>query len=156
VLVAEACNDLGLTEQALESWRLALEKLPACQLRNEVILRLSQRYEEEGQYQNAQLLLASFNDGNTDTAMAARVHTAELALAERDPEKAIRLCRNIIDSTDNANIERQALRVMGQAYEAQENYQAAVSCFAGILPAEDSSTSDPTRNAEPSVQHGGH
>lgn len=156
VLVAEACNDLGLTEQALESWRLALEKLPACQLRNEVILRLSQRYEEEGQYQNAQLLLASFNDGNTDTAMAARVHTAELALAERDPEKAIRLCRNIIDSTDNANIERQALRVMGQAYEAQENYQAAVSCFAGILPAEDSSTSDPTRNAGPSVQHGGH
>jgi type II secretory pathway pseudopilin PulG len=88
--------------------------------------------------------------------MAARVHTAGLALAERDPEKAIRLCRNIIDSTDNANIERQALRVMGQAYEAQENYQAAVSCFAGILPAEDSSTSDPTRNAEPSVQHGGH
>lgn len=156
VLVAEACNDLGLTEQALESWRLALEKLPACQLRNEVILRLSQRYEEEGQYQNAQLLLASFNDGNTDTAMAAKVHTAELALAERDPEKAIRLCRNIIDSTENAGIERQALRVMGQAYEAQENYQAAVSCFAGLLPSEDSSTSDPTRNAEPSVEHGGH
>ncbi len=112
VLVAEACNDLGLTEQALESWRLALEKLPACQLRNEVILRLSQRYEEEGQYQNAQLLLASFNDGNTDIAMAAKVHTAELALAERDPEKAIRLCRNIIDSTENAGIERQALRII--------------------------------------------
>lgn len=156
VLVAEACDDLGLTEQALEYWRLALEKLPVCQLRNEVILRLSQRYEEEGQYQNAELLLASFNAADTDTAMEAKVHTAELALAERNPEKAIRLCRSIIDATDNAGIERQALRIMGQAYEAQENYQAAVSCFAGMLPAEESSPSDPKRNAEPSVQHGGH
>ncbi len=142
VLVAEACDDLGLTEQALEAWRLALKKLPSCHLRNETVLRLSQRYEEEGQYEEAQLLLSGLSDHSSETSIIAKLHTAELALDEKDAPQAIRMCRAIIDSTDDVAIERQALRIMGRAYESQNLYEAAVTCFAGMLPQDNASAPD--------------
>ncbi|MFO0978570.1 MAG: tetratricopeptide repeat protein [Planctomycetaceae bacterium] len=156
VLVAEACDDLGLTEQALDAWRLALKKLPPCQLRNEAVLRLSQRYEEEGQYEEAQLLLTGLNDHSSETSIIAKLHTAELALDEKDTAQAIRMCRAIIDSTDDVAIERQALRIMGRAYESRNLYEAAVTCFAGMLPPEDASTPE-TKGGHMSSDHsGGH
>lgn len=156
ILVAEACDDLGLTEQSLEAWRLALKKLPPCHLRNEAVLRLSRRYEEEGQYEEAQLLLTGLNDHSSETSIIAKLHTAELALDERDPKQAIRMCRAIIDATDDVAIERQALRVMGRAYESQNLYQAAVTCFAGMLPSDDSALPNTNGGHQSSDHSGGH
>lgn len=156
ILVAEACDDLGLTEQSLEAWRLALKKLPPCHLRNEAVLRLSRRYEEEGQYEEAQLLLTGLNDHNSETSVIAKLHTAELALNENDPKQAIRMCRAIIDATNDVAIERQALRVMGRAYESQNLHHAAVTCFAGMLPSDDSSLPNTSGDHKSSEHSGGH
>ena len=69
-------------------------------------------------------------------ALQAKLRSAELSLEQNQPEDAIRTCRLLIDATDTPQLERAALRIMGRAYERKKNHQAAIYCFAGMLPEE--------------------
>ena len=135
VLVAEACDDLGLTGQATDAYLLALRKLPPSWLRDRTVLRLASRYQEDHEFEEARLLLATLTTTEADQlALQGRLRAAEVSLEQNRPEEAIRTCRLLIDSTEMPPLERAALRIMGQAYEKQKNHQAAISCFAGMLP----------------------
>lgn len=135
ILVAEACEELGLTQQSADAWRLALDRLPASELRNKTIFRLASRYQADNQLEEARLLLATLTTSEADQmTQQARLRSAVLALEQGHPQDAIVACRQLIGSTKVPQIERAALRIMGQAFERQKNHQAAIYCFAGLLP----------------------
>jgi len=82
--------------------------------------------------------------------LQAKLRSAEVSLDQNQPEDAIRTCRLLIDSTDAPQLERAALRIMGQAYERQKNHEAAIYCFAGMLPEEstdEKNAGSPVRSA---------
>lgn len=135
VLVAEACDELGLTGQATEAYLLALRKLPPSWLRDRTILRMAARYQNDHEFDEAGLLLATLTTTEANQlAQQAKLRSAELSLQQDRPDEAILACRALIDSTDEPQVERAALRIMGKAYERQKNHQAAIYCFAGMLP----------------------
>ncbi len=137
VLVAEACEELGLEAQANDAYLLALRKLPQSWLRDRTVLRLAARYQHDHEFEEARLLLATLTTTEANhMALQARLRSAAVAMEQNRPEDAIRTCRLLIDSTDTPQLERAALRIMGQAYEQKRNHNAAISCFAGMLPEE--------------------
>jgi len=135
VLVGGACEELGLSRESTDAYVLALKKLPSSDLRNKTILRLAARYQAESQYEEARLLLATLTSSEAShLTLLARLRSAEVALDQNRPQEAIAACRLLIDSTEEPQIERAALKIMGQAFERMKNHQAAIYCFAGLLP----------------------
>ena len=153
VLVAEACEELGLEGQATDAYLLALKKLPSSWLRDRTILRLAARYQQDREFEEARLLLATLTTTEANQmALQAKLRSAEVSMEQDHPEDAIRTCRLLIDSTDTPQLERAALRIMGQAYERRKNHDAAISCFAGMLP-EESADEKQDRSAVKSTTH---
>lgn len=137
VLTAEACQELGLSQQATEAWVLALKTLPPTDLRNKTVLKLASRYQADDQLEEARLLLSTLSSSEADQVSAqARLRSAELALEQNRPDETIQTCRHLIQESGESQVERAALRLMGKAYERQKNHQAAIYCFAGMLPDE--------------------
>ncbi len=135
VLVAEACEELGLESQATDAYSLALRKLPESWLRDRTVMRLAARYQKDQEFEEARLLLATLTTTEANQmSLQAKLRSAEVSLEQNQPEDAIRKCRLLIDATDAPQLERAALRIMGRAYERRENHQAAIYCFAGMLP----------------------
>ena len=153
VLVAEACEELGLEGQATDAYVLALKKLPSSWLRDRTILRLAARYQQDREFEEARLLLATLTTTEANQmALQAKLRSAEVSMEQDHPEDAIRTCRLLIDSTDTPQLERAALRIMGQAYERRKNHDAAICCFAGMLP-EESADEKQERSAVKSTTH---
>ena len=153
VLVAEACEELGLEGQATDAYILALKKLPSSWLRDRTVLRLAARYQHDRDFEEARLLLATLTSTEANQmALQARLRSAEVSMAQNHPEDAIRICRLLINSTDTPQLERAALRIMGQAYERNRNHDAAISCFAGMLP-EESADEEHDRSPAKSTTH---
>ncbi len=151
VLVAEACEELGLDAQANDAYQLALKKLPASWLRDRTVMRLANRYQKDRAFEEARLLLTSLTTMEVDQINEqAKLKSAEVALEQDHPEEAIRTCRLLIDATDAPQLERAALRIMGQAYERKKDHQAAIYCFAGMLPEDTAPETSPNPKAEPS------
>ena len=137
VLVAEACEELGLDSQSNDAYQLALKKLPPSWLRDRTVMRLAGRYQKDREFEEARLLLTSLTTVEVDQmTLQAKLKSAEVSLEQNHPDDAIRTCRLLIDATDAPQLERAALRIMGQAYERKKDHQAAIYCFAGMLPEE--------------------
>jgi tetratricopeptide (TPR) repeat protein len=135
VLVAEACEELGLEAQSNDAYQLALKKLPASWLRDRTVMQLAGRYQKDREFEEARLLLTSLTSVEADQmTLQAKLKSAEVSLEQNHPDEAIRTCRLLIDATDAPQLERAALRIMGQAYERKKDHQSAIYCFAGMLP----------------------
>ena len=135
VLVASACEELGLSQESSEAYSLALRKLPQSQLRNQTVLKLASHYEADNQFEKARVLLASLSSSETDQLVVqARLRSAELAMEQRKPDEAIAVCRLLMKADKTSKTQRASLRIMGQAYELKKDHQAAIYCFAGMLP----------------------
>ncbi|MFO1001369.1 MAG: tetratricopeptide repeat protein [Planctomycetaceae bacterium] len=135
VLVASACEELGLSQESSEAYSLALRKLPQSHLRNQTVLKLASHYQADNQLEKARVLLASLSSSETDQLVVhARLRSAELALEQRKPDEAIAVCRLLMESDKTSKTQRASLRIMGQAYELKKDHRAAIYCFAGMLP----------------------
>jgi tetratricopeptide (TPR) repeat protein len=156
VLVAAACEELGLSQESAEAYSLALRKLPQSQLRNQTVLKLASHYQADNQLEKARVLLATLSSSETDQlAVQARLRSAELALEQRKPDEAISVCRILMKSDKTSKTQRASLRIMGQAYELKQDHQAAIYCFAGMLPDGESSL-EPDPALHNSETTGGH
>ncbi len=154
VLVAEACEELGLDAQSNDAYQLALKKLPASWLRDRTVIRLADRYQKDRDFEEARLLLTSLTTVEVDQmTLQAKLKSAEVLLEQNHPEEAIRICRMLIDSTDAPRLERAALRIMGQAYERRKDHQSAIYCFAGMLPEETNQEATPDMKANSPAKH---
>lgn len=151
VLVAGACEELGLTQQAGEAYSLALQRLPTCVLKDATTLKLAEHYKQENEPEQARLLLTSLTSTQAgELAIEARLETAQLALEQNRLNDAIKLSRELFVSTKSRPIQRSALKIMGKAYERQKNHEAAIYCFSGSLP--DAPVSTDAGHASPEVQ----
>ena len=153
VLVAEACEELGLESQSNDAYQLALKKLPASWLRDRTVMRLVVRYQKDREFEEARLLLTSLTTVEVDQmTLQAKLKSAEVSLEQNHPEEAIRTCRLLIDATDAPPLERAALRIMGHAYERKKDHQSAIYCFAGMLPEETALEATPDVTANSSTE----
>jgi tetratricopeptide (TPR) repeat protein len=97
-----------------------------------MVSHLADDYLEAGDRAKARewLLVAAAADRG-EVGRKARMHLAEMALAMGRPADALGYAREaLIDGADKA----QALRLMGQAYEAKRDFGRAAKCFAGEVP----------------------
>ena len=156
VLVAGACEELGLSQESTDAYGLALRKLPPSDLRNKTVLRLAAHYQAENEPEQARLLLTSLSSIEADQlAIQAKLRSAELSLEQKHPDEAIAACRQLIATTEASQIERAALRIMGKAFEMKKDHQAAIYCFAGMIP-EEVNDNKSTAGPKHSPTTGGH
>ncbi|MFN9720062.1 MAG: hypothetical protein ACK58L_15295, partial [Planctomycetota bacterium] len=136
VLVASACEELGLSQQSAEAYAVALQRLPPSPLRDATTLKLADHYKSEHEPEQARLLLSSLSSSSQvpELATEAKVVTAQIALEENRLDDAIQLSRELFLNTTSRDARRSALRIMGKAYERQRNHEAAIYCFSGTLP----------------------
>ncbi|MCA9049511.1 MAG: hypothetical protein KDA89_12330, partial [Planctomycetaceae bacterium] len=151
-LHAEACGEVGLTEQAMDSYLTTIRRLPAASLRSRAMLAVAQQFRADDRLTDAAALLSA---AEVDEDDAFRLHlqlqSALVALQRGDSTSAITTCRSIITSADDEELQRDALKTLGRAYELQNNHRAAVYCYAGMLPAENLSAEDPAGGSLPSL-----
>ncbi|MCA9033721.1 MAG: tetratricopeptide repeat protein [Planctomycetaceae bacterium] len=143
LLVGEAAEDLGLTETATSAYLKTLAKEPAAPLRNQVMLKLATRYRLDDKLDDARQLLESLGADEADEFNhLASLRSAEIAMQQGRADEAVRTCRKLLAVVQTSEMRRATLRVMGQAFEKQKNYQAAVLCFSGVgLPGDSISSS---------------
>ena len=132
LLVGEAAEDLGLTETATTAYLKTLAKEPAGPLRNQVMLKLATRYRIDERLDEARGLLESLEPQQAgEFGLLAMLRSAEIAVQQGNSQEAILTCRQLLENELSSEVRRATLRTMGQAYEQQKNYAAAVYCFSG-------------------------
>ncbi len=155
VLVASACEELGLSQQAAEAYSVALQRLPPSPLRDATTLKLADHYKAEHDPEKARLYLSTLSSSSQvpELATEAKVVTAQIALEENRLDEAIQLSRDLFLNTKSRDAQRSALRIMGKAYERQQNHEAAIYCFSGTLPETSEHGNNPHSAPE---DHGAH
>ena len=144
-LHAEACLELGLTDMAVESYLQTIKRVPAASLRERAMLSVAHLYRLDGRLDEAKELLAALELDHSDSlGQKISLQAALVALQQGNPTAAVRHCRHVVITSDDMEVQRTALQTMGRAYQQQKNHQAAVYCFAGMLPAEQMMESDAT------------
>ncbi|MCA9063975.1 MAG: tetratricopeptide repeat protein [Planctomycetaceae bacterium] len=134
-LLADACFDLGLTSVSIEHYALGIRSLPECPLRQETVLKLASVYRADNHLETATGLLRQLSPESASTVVdLAVLRQAEIHLDQDEPDLAITTARALFDDASDNELRRQALKVMGRAYEQKQNHRAAVYCYAGILP----------------------
>ncbi len=137
-LHALACEELGLTDQAIEGFTETIKRLPAAPLRDRAMVKLANQYRFDNRLDEAAGLLAGINaDRSGSLGQHITIQAAQVALDKGDGPAAVQHCRYVVGVTEDEQLQRVALRLMGRAYELQQNHKAAVYCFAGMLPAAD-------------------
>ena len=154
-LHAQACEDLGLTQQAINGFTETIKRLPAAALRQQAMIKLAQQYRYDQRLSEASLLLAGVSaDGDDKLGQRITLQAALVALDQGDSLTTIKHCRQLVRVADDGEMQKAAMQLMGRAYEHQRDHQAAVYCFAGMLPKDEAfpSTLIPAENEkEPTV-----
>ncbi|MDA1232398.1 MAG: hypothetical protein O2856_16620, partial [Planctomycetota bacterium] len=79
VLVAEACEELGLDSQSNDAYQLSLKRLSASWLRDRTVIRLAGRYQKDRAFEEARLLLTSMTSVEADRmSLLAKLKSAEV------------------------------------------------------------------------------
>lgn len=149
LLVSEAAEQTGLQRQSEHAALQLLALEPAAPLRNRAVLRLAADYRQDNRFREASQLLASLVPHETGQfSELAALRAAEVALQLGQPQDSIVHCRALLNQATSTEVRRAALKVMGSAYEKQQNHQAAVYCFAGLIP-EAAQDAAPSQSSSP-------
>ena len=141
-LHAEACLELGLIEMAVGSFLQTIRTLPAAALRERAMLAVAHQYRLDGRLDEAEDLLTALKLDHTDSlGQKISLQAALVALQQGRPDAAVQHCRHVVTESDDVEVQRTALQTMGKAYQQQKNHRAAVYCFAGMLPSEQTTES---------------
>ncbi len=147
VLAAQACEELGLADQAISYYLKASRVLRDGDLRQAVMLRLAGRYRDEQKLPEALQLLAhtKAEDGSA-LAFEIALQSAEIHLQSKQSDRVIELCTDLLQRAEDPETRRRALKLAGRAFEQRalrdgiseeqrhQDYEAAVRCFSGMLP----------------------
>ncbi|MCA9084702.1 MAG: tetratricopeptide repeat protein [Planctomycetaceae bacterium] len=136
-LHAEACSEVGLTPQAIDSYLNTLQQLPAAPLRSRAMLAVAQQYRADNRLEDAAALLSAIDSEEANVFHhLIRLQSAQVAVQQGRAQDALKLCRMVIEQSEDDAARREALQTMGHAYEQLKDYRSAVDCFAGMLPGE--------------------
>lgn len=144
ILTAEAYEELGLQEQAIQKYLESLQAVSAARLKDRALLQLASRYRADNRLQDAASVLDSISQEQADAfSQQVALQTALVAVDRGDSDSALKLCHFIVTKSDNPEIQRLALKTMGRAFEQKQDHQAAIYCFSGRLPAMTFADSNP-------------
>jgi tetratricopeptide (TPR) repeat protein len=155
LLMADAADELGLTQQSTDGYLQVLQMQPAKPLRDQALLKLASRFQADRRLEDAHLLLTAVTpEDSQEFSQVARLRNAEVAIDQGKPRVAIEFCRELLNRRSTPELRRETLRVMGRAYERLRNHRAAVYCFAGMVPTP-AVEAEGFRDAEASSADGG-
>lgn len=135
ILAAQGCEDLGLADRAMGHYIEAFHQLNEGGLRKQTMLKLAEQYRNDHRLQDAgKILQAVSTDEHGPLADEVRLQRADIAFRQGNTQKAIDECYLIAINSTFESVRRRALYLMGRAFEKRQDYESAVSCFAGMLP----------------------
>lgn len=135
VLAGQACDELGMAEQAVSYYSDAVQRLNEGGLRRIAMMQLADRYRRDDQLAEADTILQAVASVETDfLTHEVSLRQADIALREGQLESTIEYCHQVAATAEDETLRRRALRLMGRAFEKQQDYESAVYCFAGMLP----------------------
>jgi len=135
VLAAQACEELGLSDQAMRHYVNSVKELDGGGLRKLTMLKIAERYRNDQRLQEAGEILQAVDSAEPGPMNdEVELQAADIALREKDTQKTIDKCHLVVVRTADDAIRRRALYLMGRAFEKEKNHEAAVYCFAGMLP----------------------
>lgn len=154
-LCAQAYDELGLIQEAMDRYEKTIQRLPAAPLRDRAIVHLATQYRFDNRLDEAAKLFAGVNaDREHEFGQQIAMQAAFVSLDQGNFEAVLKQCRYIVEKSDDIDLRRTALKTMGRAYQLQRNDRAAAYCFAGRMPVDNSSPktamADPEVNNEPS------
>lgn len=148
LLVASAYEDVGLRSNAIGTYVAALgNDLPEFVMEH-CCAELAELYYAEGQLDQAEALFQAI-PGKEGSQVYSRtmLSRARLAFQNEDMDSVITYASDVARNNSDESTVRQALRILGEAYERKGEHLAAVYCFAGMVP---------DSNAAPKVRQTSH
>lgn len=135
LLVGRAYAALGLGEQMVETFQQALRRGVPKPVAHEISLELAEFAVAAGNLAEARKHFYSvYRKARPAMSRRAGMRLAELALAERNTDDCLGICRKLLSEAEKADAAA-ILRLMGQAFEQTGDHQQAAQCFAGRPPA---------------------
>ncbi|MEZ6062780.1 MAG: tetratricopeptide repeat protein [Planctomycetaceae bacterium] len=145
LLAAQASEELGLYEQSTQHYLAILDSKTGPAMRDRTLMKLSERYRADGQLDEAAELLKAVTDNQSgQVALQVALQSAVVASEKGDPDTTLQMCRFVLANSEDTAVRRVALKLMGRAYESRRDYEAAVYCFAGMVPADHSAAEYPS------------
>ena len=143
-VIGKAYETVGLAKEKAMVYQKAIQRGVARPVEDRMRLDLASYHGNTGEPEDAIDMLEPVISAPNPGALwrGALFKKASLLLALDQPVESRGICRQLLDSSENELEKRQLLRVMGQAYEAERDYENAARCFAGLIPAPSSPAHD--------------
>lgn len=136
-LVGDALRRLGLDDLMKDVYERRVGDLMPGVLREEILGRLVDYYQERGNFEAAlQHLLARGSQADARSLLATRIRQIELQIANGQCALAIEQCRQVLREVHEPEQIRIVLGLMGRAYERLGDYRRAALCYGGRVPLE--------------------
>jgi len=138
-------RDLGMLKQRVEFLKRFLEPPSNGSARQRLSLALADALTDLGQLSEAEQWLGEFiPEAKGPWLTQARIKQIQIIHQRGEDQRSMELCGRLIETASDKRAHKFALRVMGQLYQDQGDFQNASLCYAGILP-----PSTPTNEQRP-------
>ncbi|MBN1556135.1 MAG: tetratricopeptide repeat protein [Phycisphaerae bacterium] len=134
VLTARVLRELGLAEKARSVLKLQLSVTDTGDLKAEVGIELARCHMAVEDYDSAQKLLTEILPllQNNRSLWLAEVLLAEVCLKLDEPDQAIGIVRKVRASAAPIDLQRQASKILGEAFLRKREYEKAALAFTGL------------------------
>lgn len=135
-LAAEAFRDVGITPEADRVTREAVLAGRRFPLRDRLVMRtLRERLQREPGAQGEAAIAELLKDADGSWGHDARLAIAETEFRRGLDEPAMQHAQALAaDAAATPQVRRAALRLLGRIHQHRQEYDAALHCFAGVLP----------------------
>lgn len=135
LLKGQACDELGLRDEAILTFESSLVETQPFPLRSQVILQLARLLALEGRADDAKRVWQMLSQvAESDVRTNARLSLARQNFYDGNTDEAIALCDELIREDDDDALRAEVFKLLGQVYLSRDDHLAAVRCFAGLLP----------------------
>jgi tetratricopeptide (TPR) repeat protein len=134
-LIAAAYGDLGLTREAAEVCRHAVERMPDCPLRSRLRLTLADDAIDRGDFTGAEEILRGLLSGTEPSQEGlVRKRLCELLLKRERIDDSQAEALIWLEAAETPSEQAEALRALGRCLERKGDRLNAALCFAGSRP----------------------
>jgi tetratricopeptide (TPR) repeat protein len=136
LLIAQAYQEIGLTDQQEFMLRSGLESMPPSVMRQEVQMSLARHLQDAVRWREAHQAYQVLVDADAGLrTRQAKIGLAEIAFATKSFDECLRRCYGLVNDTLTTEQKTSILRLMGGVFEAKQMHSEAALCFAGMVPA---------------------
>lgn len=137
LLIGRAYYDVGLRPMATAHLELSASQVKSEYWKDRVRFELAEVQFLAGNYQATAGTLAR-SDRQAKDVLYVGIKTLQARSLKKlgDLDGSIRVCRELIGTSVGDEAKAEALKILGEAYQAAGDHRSASYCFAGLLPKE--------------------